>query len=390
MLGAKEAGVKPRVVILGGGFAGLWAARGLSRRAAAGDIDVTLVSPRPSSDFNPLLPDVVGGRTQLASATYSLHTAADRWSLTFRRAAARHVDVDARAVETDDGTIPFDYLILATGARTNFRGRDDLKMTALTLDSAQDACRIRQAAIDRPAQSFVIAGGGPTGVEVATNLRLRCHPGRPRIVLAEYLPRLCSLLPPSHGRYILRNLGRMGIDVRLETTVENVDGGDVLLSDGERLTNAQLFWAAGVAPAEIAQSLPGGHIAGRAATDKTLRAGEGIYAAGDAAGFTRAGEQQPIRMSVQHAIGGGMQAAKNVLREIDGKTPEPFKPLDLGYIVPMANGRSCGKALGVPVFGAVATGLHYLMSGFRSQSATNVRGVLHDALACYLDARRFE
>ncbi len=382
--------MKPHVVILGAGFAGLWAARALSRRAAEGTLAVTVVNPRPTSDFHPLLPDVVGGRVRLASATYDLHAAADRWNLTFRQAAAHHVDADARTVDTDAGRIPFDYLLLATGANTNFHGRDDLQATALTLDTAEDTQRILRAATTRPAQTFVIAGGGPTGVEVASNLRLRCHPARPRIVLAEYLSRLCGLLPPSHGRYILRNLRRMGIEVRLETTVENIDGKDVRLSDGERLPHAQLIWAAGVAPGEVAQSLPGGQNAGRAATDETLRAGEGIYAAGDAAGFTRPGEQQPIRMSVQHAIGGGTQAARNILREIDDKAPEPFRPLDLGYIVPMANGRSCGVALGVPVFGAPATGLHYLMSGFRSQSVPNIRGVLCDALLSYLDARRFD
>jgi NADH dehydrogenase len=225
-------------------------------------------------------------------------------------------------------------------------------------------------------------------VEVATNLRLRCLPDRPRIVLAEGLPRLCSLLPESHGHYIVRNLRRMGIEVRLETTVAAVEGPDVLFSDGERI-GARLIWAAGVIPGRAAQNLPKGTLADRAAVDEYLRAGNGIYAAGNAAGFTRPGENKAIRMSVQHAIGAGFCAARNILREIAGRPLEPFRPLDLGYIVPMANGLSCGVVLGVPVFGAAATALHYMMSGFRSQSPSNTAAVLRDALASYLDARRF-
>ncbi|MBS3822058.1 MAG: hypothetical protein KGY81_09890, partial [Phycisphaerae bacterium] len=119
------------------------------------------------------------------------------------------------------------------------------------------------------------------------------------------------------------------------------------------------------------------------------QAGEGIWAAGDAAGFVRPGESRPIRMSVQHAIGGGVAAARNVLGAIGGRDLQPFRPLDLGYIVPMANGLSCGTALGVPVFGAPATALHYVMSGFRSQAPGKTAGVLTDALSSYLDARRF-
>lgn len=382
--------MKPRVVILGGGFAGLWAARAMASEARASRLDVTLLNLHPTSDFHPLLPDVVGGRIDRRSATYPLAQAATRWNVEFRLGKALHVDVDARTVDTDGGEVPFDYLILATGANTNFRGRDDLRDASLTLDSADDAQRILQNARAADASAFVISGGGPTGVELASNLRLRCHPARPRIVLAEFADRLCGLLPPSHGAYIVRNLRRMGIEVKLETTVDAIDGPDVVLSSGERIANARLIWAAGVTPDEVAASLPSGQVAGRAATDEYLRAGEGIYAAGDAAGFTRPGEDRPIRMSVQHAIGAGTAAARNVLRDIAGRPPKTFRPLDLGYVVPMANGRSCGVAMGLPVFGAVATGLHYLMSGFRSQSPANVRGVIANALASYLDGRRYE
>jgi NADH dehydrogenase len=380
--------MKPRVVIVGGGFAGLWSARTLAKRARADRLDVTLVNPRPTSDFHPLLPDVVGGRVRRTSATYNLRRAEQRWALRFRQAEATAVDADRRVVVTTNGDVPFDHVIVATGALTNFRGRDDFRPHAFTLESARDAESMIAAARDRSG-AFVVAGGGPTGVELATNLRLRCWPRRPRIVLAEFLPRLCSLLPESHGRYVLRNVRRMGIDVRLGTTVETVDGSTVALSDGERIAGARLIWAAGVAPGAVARELPRGDRNGRAATDEYLQAGEGIWAAGDAAGFVRPGESQPIRMSVQHAIGGGVAAARNVLNAIDGRDLQPFRPLDLGYIVPMANGRSCGTAMGVPVFGAPATALHYVMSGFRSQAPAKTAGVLTDALASYLDARRF-
>lgn len=335
----------------------------------------------------PLLPDVLGGLVRVFSARYSLRAAARRWRFRFRQAALEEVDVDARCLRTDQGTIGFDHAILATGAETTYRDRDDLRPRSWTIDSAEEVVSTSRALDDPDLKTVVVSGGGPTGVEVASNIMQRFARRPLRVVLVEFAERLCSRFAAPIPEYVARNIRSMGIEVHTSAVVESIEDRQVTLSDGAGFPSAMVVWCAGVRPGSWTGQWGGDQRAGRVVTDTHLRVGPGVYAAGDVAAFCSDGE--PIRMSVQHAIGGGVCAAENVLRDIAGRDPEPFRPVDLGWVVPMANGLSCGTAMGLTVQGRTATMLHYFMSTVRSQSPSTGAAVAWDVFRTRLGRLRY-
>jgi NADH dehydrogenase len=351
---------------------------------ARGRIRATLVDVRPFSESLPLLPDLISGTVSSAACRYPLAEAGRRWGVRFVQARAEAIDTARRRVRTSRGVLAYDALILACGSRTNFRGRGDLADRCERLDGVDDGLSIVSRLRSSAPRTVVVCGGGYTGVEIVTHLwrrfplRGRHAAARPRLVLVEYSDRLCPPLPQRFRAYTETQVRGLGVEVRLEDTVSAVEGETVSLASGARFERAMCIWAAGVTGPPILEGLPGDRLAGRLVVDEDLRFGERELACGDAAAFLRG--QSPIRMSVQHAIGGGEAAAENALRLLAGRSPRRFRPLDLGYLVPMAHGRSCGQVLGLPVYGRAATALHYLMCAFRSQSPEMAGRVLVEAL----------
>jgi NADH dehydrogenase len=368
-----------RVIVLGGGFAGLSAARELGKTQ---HVETLLLDRRRASHFLPLLPDLVGRDIPAETLQYPLDHAAKRFGVTYRRCSVLSVDPDAHQVDTSTGKMEFDALILAAGTQTAFYGRDDLQSASMALDSVDDAIALRSAALAGPAETFVIAGGGYTGVEVATNLwRLGRTSHRPwKIVIADSAERLCAgvaspsrrkwlMSAPTFQDYIESNVQGLGIVLRCGTTVTNADSQTVTLSSGECFTNARLVWTAGVHAADILGTFGAAQTRqSRLVVDAHLRVRGAIFAAGDAAGFTSPGSDLPLRLGIQFSLDQGRCAARNALALLEDRPLRVFKPLDLGYVIPLANFRACGKVMGIAISGRSPAMLHYLMSTFRTWS----------------------
>ena len=353
------------VVIVGGGFAGLWAAAHLPR-----DIDVTLVDPRAQQHFLPLLPDLVGRKLPADALLLPLGGACERAGVSLVPEACTGFDLGRRAVVTGSGEIGYDVLLIAGGSVSNFYGSDELAASALTLDSVDDALRLRDAVSGGEYRAYVVSGGGYTGVEAATNIRrLLVRRGRTgRIVIVDPADALCVSIPDPYQAYIERNVRSMGVEVRLGVTVERAGEDGVRLSNGETVADALLVWTAGVRTPDFVAGLDLPKTKqGRLLVDEHLRIREGVFAAGDCAAVAQAGGH--LRMGVQFAIAEGICAAENIARTVAGRPLRPFRPRDLGYVVPMANLRGCGRALGVPMRGVPPVLLHYLMCIYRTPGA---------------------
>ena len=226
-------------------------------------------------------------------------------------------------------------------------------------------------------KNFVICGGGYTGVEAATNLWLyaKKNGGNKNIVIVERAPTILGPLPEGMKKYVERNLKSMGIEILTNVVIENLQVNQVSLSTGQVFNQAMLIWVPGVKTAEFIQKL---NISkspqGRIIVDEYLRAGQNCFCCGDTAFF---GDKDSfLRMAIQFAITQGDQVAKNIIRSIKNMPLKKYRILDLGYIIPMANNKSCGRVLGLNVSGCFATFLHFSMCIFRSLGWKNRWGLI--------------
>jgi NADH dehydrogenase len=324
----------------------------------------------------------VGGRLPGRALRFPLERAARRWGFTLVAEPVTALDAVARRVSTPARTLEFDAVIVAPGSQTTFYGNAALASRFLTLDDVPQAEALHTAAREGRWRHAVVAGGGYTGVELAANLhRLFRRLGRDtRVVVVEKNAAPLSALPAAFQQYAHASFDRLGIEVRTSRTVAAADERTVRLDDGQEFADALAVWAAGVVTPDFVRALPFEKTPqGRLRVRPTLQFAPGCYAAGDAAAFEHRG--RPLRMAVQFAIFQGRAAARNALRELAGQPLREWRPVDMGYVVPMANGRGCGVVLGLPVYGALPVLLHYLVSAYRAVGARNRLAVLRALLS---------
>ncbi len=367
-----------RIVVIGGGFAGIAALEALRGTRA----DRILVDRKETFDFLPAVPDVIGRGVRPSSLTVDLKAVCGRLRCDFVKARVERVDRERKAVVAGGRDIPYDQLLVASGAEPNFFGNEAAASRGYTLYTVADAERLFLKVKAAAADTYVVSGGGYTGVEAATELRryfsLRKLPKK--ILLVEISPSVLGTLPPWIRRYCLANLARMDIEVRTNTTVADAGEDWVSLSDGSRLTDATLVWSAGLKCPDFTSTLGAGRDrAGRMDVDAFLGIGPGVFAAGDAARFVHNGA--PLRMAVQFSIMQGATAGTNIANALKGKKPLAYKPVDLGYIIPMSNNRSCGILFSfLRARGLFPTFLHYAMCVYRSYGLKNKAGLARDVL----------
>jgi NADH:ubiquinone reductase (H+-translocating) len=356
------------VVIVGGGFGGLYAARAL-RRAP---VRVTLVDRRNHHLFQPLL-------YQVAMAALSPGDIASpiRWILRRQRnvdvrlAEALAVDVAGQRLLLDDGVLTYDFLIVATGATHAYFGRDEWRAVAPGLKTLEDALDIRRrvllaferaerdmdAADRQPLLTFVVVGGGPTGVEMAGALAEMSRqslardfrhfdPGSARIVLLEGGPFLLPAFPDRLRRAAQRDLERVGVEVRVGSVVTDLAPGRVWIGE-EALRAETVIWAAGVAASPLGRSIGApldraGRV--RVTPELTVPGVPNVFVIGDLASLDGPGGH-PLPGVAQVAIQMGQHAARNVLRAIDGQPLRAFAYRDYGTMA------TIGRASAVADFG---------------------------------------
>jgi NADH dehydrogenase len=343
----------PRVVIVGGGFGGLRVARGLAGAAA----DVLLVDRHNYHCFQPLLYQVATAGLEPGEIAHPIREVLQGIpNLRFRLAEVKQVDLAGQQLVTDDGPIPYDYLVLAPGSQTNFFGIAGLAERALGLKDLNEAVELRnhllgcferaigEADPDRRAalMTFVVAGGGPTGVEFAGALAelirlvlVHDYPGLDvkdsRVILLEATPKLLPPFAPSLQDAARQALVRKGVDVRLSAPVKSYDGETVRLADDTTIASASLVWAAGVRGGDLGTAL-GVSLArgGRVAVEPTLQlpGHPEVYVVGDLASVTV--DRTPLPMVAPVAIQEGERAAANLRRQLAGQPPLPFVYHDKG------------------------------------------------------------
>ena len=367
-----------RVVIIGGGFGGLACARALRQCPSA---EVVLLDRKPTSDFLPVLPDIVGGLISPGSACVSLSSCAKRDGFRFIQDDVMHIDMERRLICGQGGQREYDYLIIAAGTQTNFYGSAEAARASFKLDSVSDAGRISAAIAESSFDTAVVAGGGYTGIEIATNLRRRLARlnRNKKIIVAEASGSILNTLPEWIPLYVQKNLSRMDVEVRVNCRVESITNNRIVLSSGQVCEPAILIWAAGVQTPPFVRDVPLAKTRqGRLVVDDFLRVSERVFSVGDTAAF--AGFGQPLRMAVQFAVAQGTLTGENVRRALRGEALHPYRPRDLGYIVPMANRRACGVVLNHNVRGFPAILLHYAMCVRRSTGINRKARILRDLL----------
>ena len=354
---------RPHVVIIGGGFGGLSAAKRLRRE----DVQVTLLDRKNHHVFQPLL-------YQVATATLSPGDIAApiRWILRRVRnvrvlmGEARRIDVDARRVELADGAaLDYDHLIVASGSRHAYFGHGEWEADAPGLKTLEDAIAIRRRLLmaferaereidparQRELLTFALVGGGPTGVELAGTLAeiarqtLRdefrsIDTSRARIVLIEGGPSILATFPDSLQAAARRSLERLGVEVRENTVVTAVDPHGVTCANGERLDAGTVVWAAGVAASPLAATL-GVPIdrAGRVLVepDLSIPGHPEVFVVGDAAAFLHQGGK-PLPGVAQTAMQGATHAAGNIMRLIRKQPTVPFVYKNIGNMAIVGRG----------------------------------------------------
>jgi NADH:ubiquinone reductase (H+-translocating) len=347
-----------RVVIVGAGFAGLAAARALAGR----DVAVTLLDGRNFHTFQPLLYEVATAGLEPADIAFPVRAMFGRArNVGFRRSRVERVDVEARSCVLADGNVvPYDSLIVATGATASFFSIPGARERSMPLYTLADARALRNALLRvlelaageegaaRRALHLVVIGGGATGVEVAGAIvelldisvkhdRLPIDREHTTVVLVDALDRLLAAFAERSSSYALEELSSRGIEARLGTPVAAVEDGAVRLADGTTLPSDLVIWAAGVTvDGTLAASLPAGRGGGgRVMVDHDLAipGHPEIFVVGDAAAVPLQPEGTALAPQLaQTAMQSGRHAAQEVLARMDGRTTPAFAYVDKGVM----------------------------------------------------------
>jgi NADH dehydrogenase len=344
---------RPQVVIVGAGFGGLEAAKAL-RRAP---VDITVVDRQNHHLFQPLLYQVATAALSPAEVAWPIrHILRKERNATVLMAEVTGIDTATKRVLIAAGSLPYDYLIVATGATHSYFGHDEWEPVAPGLKRIEDALRIRgelliafeqaelakDGAERRRLLTFVIVGGGATGVEMAGAIAeiarhtlvkdfRRIDPSTARIILLEAGPRILPTMPENLSEYAKQALMRMGVEVMTSTRVTKCDAGGVDLEPG-RIDSRTIVWAAGVVASPAATWLNAAHDrAGRVTVEKdlSLPGHPEVFVVGDTATVLD-GEGRPVPGIANAAKQMGRYAGKLIAARVAGKSSEPFRYRHLG------------------------------------------------------------
>lgn len=346
---------RPRVVIIGGGFGGLACAQTL-RRA---DVDIVLVDRQNYHCFQPLLYQVATAALSPADVAWPIrHILRRQRNATVFMTEVTGIDTARKVVSTKSGPFAFDYLVIATGAMHSYFGHDNWAAFAPGLKRIEDATRIRRGILSafelaeltdddgqrRKLLTFVIVGGGPTGVEMAGAIAevarqtlkrdfRRIDPRTARIVLIEAGPRLLPAFSETHSRYAQKSLSAMGVEVLTSTLVTSCDAHGVDLAHG-RIDAGAVVWAAGVMASPAGEWLAAGRDrAGRVTVgaDLSLPGHDNVFAIGDTAAVNDA-EGHSVPGLAPAAKQMGIYVGRLIATRLSGRAFPPFRYKNLGVL----------------------------------------------------------
>jgi NADH dehydrogenase len=370
---------RARVVIVGGGFGGLAAARALGRSR---DLDVVVVDRSNHHLFQPLLYQVAMAGLAPSNIAVPIRSVLHRFrneSVLMEEVAA--VDLRRREVQLEDRRLSYDFLVLATGARTSYFGHDAWAHDALGLKSVDEAVDIRRRVLlafehaersgdleeQRRLLTFVVVGGGPTGVELAGALAelarfvlardfRNVDLSQAQVILLEGGPRLLAAFDERLSRAAREELQELGVEVRLSTIVRGIDPGVVHL-DGGDLSAATILWAAGVRASSLTRTLgvpldrSGRVIVG---PDASVPGFPEAFVIGDAASLTPAGAAQALPGLAPVAMQQGRFVARAIRRRLRGQPAGAFRYRDKGMMATVGRKRAVAQTGHLRVRGLLA------------------------------------
>lgn len=356
--------MKKRVVIIGGGFTGINAARILGNKK---DIEVTLVDRKNYHLFQPLLYQVAMsalGEGDIAAPLRNM--LANYHNITVFKGIAESIDAGSRIVRTDFGDIPYDYLVLACGVKHHYFGNNQWEEYAPGLKTLAQAKEIRRRVLEayeaaertsdpverKKLLTFVIVGGGPTGVELAGSIgemsrytlsKLYRHidPKLTRIFIVEAAPRILGSFDPDLASKATRSLEKLGVQVWTSSMVSNVDANGVQIGR-ERIEAATVLWAAGVTAIDTGKEMGAAtDRIGRIVVEEDLSVPgyPNVFVGGDQAHFTH-GLSGPLPGLAPVALQAGRAIARNILLDIKGKPKKPFHYTDKGQMATIGKNKA--------------------------------------------------
>jgi NADH:quinone reductase (non-electrogenic) len=386
------------VVIIGAGFAGLQAAKALSR--AAPSAKILLIDRHNYHTFSPLLYQVATAAIEPEEIAFPVRAIVrNRPNLRFLLAGVQSIDIRSRLVVTSGGSVPYDYLIVAAGSETNFYGIAGAEASAYEVKDLPEAMALRnrilstfERAADEPKgdlrqklMTIVIVGGGPTGVELAGAIaelsRAMIRRDFPtlddsevRVIQIEAGKRLLSAFRPRLGQAALDFMRDRRVEVLLDTTVESIDESSVRLAGGRSIESALIIWAAGVRASPLSSSLSKSPASSNRRTVlPTLQLPDHreVYVVGDMAEL-RTG-RSPLPMLAPPAMQEGRHAALNIARQMRGEQPIGFHYRDRGTMATLGRSHAVAQIGPVSLTGFLAwvawLALHLVeLIGFRNRA----------------------
>ncbi|GGT04468.1 MULTISPECIES: NAD(P)/FAD-dependent oxidoreductase [Streptomyces] len=387
---------RPRILVVGAGFAGVECVRRLERKLSPGEAEITLVTPFAYQLYLPLLPQVASGVLTPQSVAVSLRRSS-RYRTRIIPGGAIGVDLKAKVcvVRTITDKIvdePFDYIVLSPGSITRTFDIPGLTDTAFGMKTLAEAAYIRDHVITQldladasedPAErasrlQFVVVGGGYAGTETAACLQRLTHAAvkryprlDPRLIkwhLIDIAPKLMPELGDKLGRSALEILRRRGIEISLGVSIAKAGPEEVTFTDGRVIPTRTLIWTAGVAASPLIGTLGAETVKGRLAVtaEMCLPDHDGVFALGDAAAVPDLAKGQDGAVcppTAQHAMRQGTHVADNVIAALRGQPLRPYVHKDLGLVVDLGGADAVSKPLGVELRGlpaqAVARGYHW-------------------------------
>ena len=381
-------GDKNRVLILGAGAAGISTALELKKSSASvPGLDVTLVDQRDYHCPLPYVWQVVSGSVEPGHISFPLHALLKQksaaGSIEFKQGRVQNIDVGRKVVITDDGEVKWDYLVVALGSTTNFFGMADAEENSLVLKSVRDAVSIHNRILDnyeaalrendeqrrRELLTFVVVGGGPSGIELVAAIQdfvrkalIRKYPAltpQVRVLLVEAQDALLSGMKAKMSELAIDRLRSRGIEVLLKTRITRVWSGGIQTADGQTIPTRTVVWVAGVKPVAVVESLPFNKArGGRIIVNQHMEVPEspGVYILGDCAYLLQEHGSTPYPPTQQVAQRQGPTCARNIIRAIQGKEQRPFCYKFKGQVIYM--GRNLVLAqLGDRVFDGFAAAM---------------------------------
>jgi NADH:ubiquinone reductase (H+-translocating) len=387
---------RPRILVVGAGFAGVECVRRLERKLSPGEAEITLVTPFAYQLYLPLLPQVASGVLTPQSVAVSLRRSS-KYRTRIIPGGAIGVDLKSKVcvVRTITDKIvnePFDYIVLSPGSITRTFDIPGLTDTAFGMKTLAEAAYIRDHVITQldladasedPAErasrlQFVVVGGGYAGTETAACLqRLTCAAVKryprldPNLIkwhLIDIAPKLMPELGDKLGRSALEILRRRGIEISLGVSIAKAAEEEVTFTDGRVIPTRTLIWTAGVAASPLIATLGAETVKGRLAVtaEMCLPDHDGVFALGDAAAVPDLAKGQDGAVcppTAQHAMRQGTHVADNVIAALRGGPLRPYVHKDLGLVVDLGGADAVSKPLGVELRGvpaqAVARGYHW-------------------------------